>query len=63
VSTIAIGSNPEMRRLDRDMRLFEVVDIGVVEALEMDEGEDDLTVPAGVEAAVELELLKGEESL
>lgn len=53
---MAIGLNPEIRRDDSDMRL-PAVDIGIEATLETEEGEEDRTVPAGVEAAVELTLL------
>jgi hypothetical protein len=50
-----MGLNPEIRRVERDMR-FECVDICDEETLETGEGEEDLTVPAGVETE-ELALL------
>lgn len=54
-----MGSNPEMRRLERDIRL-PAVDIGAEDTLEtMEDGDEDLTVPAGVDAD-ELALLYGE---
>lgn len=56
---MAMGSNPEMRRLERDIRL-PAVDIGAEDTLEtMEDGDEDLTVPAGVDAD-ELALLYGE---
>ncbi len=45
-----MGFNPLTRLPDMDMRLLPV------DILEMEDGEDDLAVPAGVEAAEEAEL-------